>query len=1188
MRLLSLHLYGFKSFANKTEFTFEPGLTAFVGPNGCGKSNIVDAVRWALGEQRPKALRGALMDDVIFKGNGAGRKPLGFAEATVVLSNEDRALPIEYDTVAITRRLYRSGESEYLINNKPCRLRDIRELLMDTGIGMDAYSIVEQGKLDLVLQSNPRDRRAVFEEAAGISKYNAKRRAAQARLERVEQNLLRLGDTIEEVKKRLRYVRRQAAAARRYKEYADSLAHLRLTEALHQYHTLLTERQTTEHKLAECQNQLDGLRASLERLEAEGAAAETDLIECDQRRSALEASLAELHAQHAAAEEAIRLNRERISETDRSEGRIKAELDRLAKRRTEAEQAIAQARGQLDDLTTEIQSLDERVASAREEVKQAAGKAAELARHAEELQTELLDCLRRRAAAQNELAALESECRSMASHKERLLRRRAEIERQQTELGKEEEQARATMAELEDQIASTRARFAARAEERGELRAQIEALNEQIAELSNALSAKKTRRDLLEDLEARFEGVELGTQTLLERQAVGQCLHGMVADLLQVEPQYALAIEAALGGAVQHLVADSLDSAAEAVAHLKAVDGGRTTLLPLDRLSGNGQSALEALEHPGVIAPAISLVSYEKHLEPVVKHLLGSTVVVSDLQAAVEIARSATENIRLATLAGDVLEAKGALSGGSPHERTGLLSRKNELRTLAAELTQLEERLGQLRDRREHFINESAVLDSELEEARLALNHLNLDLATTREQLSRLAEHIANLHKEDLVVASEVEDLDAQLADRKARAEHLAARIQATNAEEEEYKSRVAAIQADQRAADEARTALQRELNDLAVRRAQLASQRAHLEETIRRLSTDLETIAADRQHNQNELAALGGRRQAAQAEIAARENDIRELIQQIEELKTEKNQLENLRAGLQTSIQGIREQAQHLRSQARDREELAHSLQLRMSEHAMRISNLEQQVQERHSADLAKLHEDYQEPDVEWDQLRAEMEQLARKIRNMGTVNLLAIEEQAELEERAAFLESQEQDLLRAKHSLQEVIRKVNRRSRQLFEQTFAAVRGNFQQIFRKLFGGGKADIILEPDADVLEAGIEIIARPPGKDSTKLSLLSGGEKSLTAVAILLAIFKSKPSPFCILDEVDAALDETNIGRFVGLLREFLHDTQFIIITHSKQTMAVANVLYGITMAEPGVSTKVAVRLEDVAPAKVA
>ena len=1188
MRLLSLHLYGFKSFADKTEFAFEPGLTAFVGPNGCGKSNIVDAVRWALGEQRPKALRGALMDDVIFKGNGAGRKPLGFAEATVVLSNEDRTLPIEYDTVAITRRLYRSGESEYLINNKPCRLRDIRELLMDTGIGMDAYSIVEQGKLDLVLQSNPRDRRAVFEEAAGISKYNAKRRAAQARLERVEQNLLRLGDTIEEVKKRLRYVRRQAAAARRYKEYAESLAHLQLTEALHQYHTLLTERQATERELAECRDQLDGLRASLERLEAERAAAETDLIACDQRRSALETTLAELHAQHTAAEEAIRLNRERISETDRSEGRIKAELERLATRRTETEQAIAQARGQLDELAAEIRALGERVAGAREEVKQAAGKAAELARHAQQLQTELLDCLRRRAAAQNELAALESECRSMASHKERLRRRRAEIERQRSELAKEEEQARATMAELEDQIASTRARFAARAEERGELRAQIEALNEQIGELSNTLSAKKTRRDLLEDLEARFEGVELGTQTLLERQAVGQRLHGMVADLLQVEPQYALAIEAALGGAVQHLVADSLDSAAEAVAHLKAVDGGRTTLLPLDRLSGNGQSALEDLEHPGVVAPATSLVSYEPHLEPVVKHLLGSTVVVNDLQAAVEIARCANNNIRLATLAGDVLEVKGALSGGSPHQRTGLLSRKNELRTLATELDDLEERLQQLRDRREHFINESAVLDSELEEARLALNHLNLDLATTREQLSRLAEHIASLHKEDLVVVSEIEDLDAQLAERKARAESLASQIQSTNSEEEEFKSRVAAIQADQKAADEARAALERELNDLAVRRAQLASQRAHLDETIRRLSADLQTIAADREHNHNELSALAERRQAAQAEIAARENDIRGLIQQIEQLKTEKTQLENRRAELQATIQGLREQAQHLRSQARDREELAHSLQLRMSEHAMRIANLEEQVRERHNADLAKLHEDYQEPDVQWDEVRAEMEQLSRKIRNMGTVNLLAIEEQAELEERAAFLESQEQDLLKAKHSLQEVIRKVNRRSRQLFEQTFAAVRANFQQIFRKLFGGGKADIILEPDADILEAGIEIIARPPGKESTKLSLLSGGEKSLTAVAILLAIFKSKPSPFCILDEVDAALDESNIGRFVGLLREFLQDTQFIIITHSKQTMAVADVLYGITMAEPGVSTKVAVRLEDVAPAKVA
>jgi len=1188
MRLLSLKLYGFKSFADKTEFTFEPGLTAFVGPNGCGKSNIVDAVRWALGEQRPKALRGALMEDVIFKGNGAGRKPLGFAEATVVLSNEDRALPIEYDTVAITRRLYRSGESEYLINNKPCRLRDIRELLMDTGIGMDAYSIVEQGKLDLVLQANPRDRRAVFEEAAGISKYNAKRRAAQARLERVEQNLLRLGDTIEEVKKRLRYVRRQAAAARRYKEYSESLTRLQLTEALHQYHNILTERETAERELAECRDQLQALRASLERLEAERTAAETDLIECDQRRSSLEATLAELHAQHTAAEDAIRLNRERIAETDRSQERLEAELQRLEARAVQAAEAIEKAASQREQLDRELVELDGRVARARQEVKEAAGRGAELARHAQQLHTQLLDCLRRRAAAQNELATLDSECRSMASHRERLLRRRAEIERQQTELEKEESEAKATMADLEAQIASTRARFAARAEERGELRAQIEALNEEIGELSNTLSAKKTRRDLLEDLEARFEGVELGTQTLLERQADGQRLHGMVADLLQVEPQYALAIEAALGGAVQHLVADSLDSAAEAVAHLKAVDGGRTTLLPLDRLSGNGQSALEDLEHPGVIAPALHLVKYDHAIEPVVKHLLGSTLVVHDLETAVEIARSASDNIRLATLAGDVVEVKGALTGGSPHERTGLLSRKNELRTLAAEIAQLEDRLQQLRDRREHFINESAVLDSELEEARLALNHLNLDLATTREQLSRLGEHKANLAKEDMVIGSEVEDLDAQIAERRAKAQSLADRITATEAEEEELKGRVAAIQAEQRDADEARATLERELNDLAVRKAQLASQRDHLDETTRRLEREIEGIAADKEHNRQELLALDERRRDAQAEIAAKENSIRELIQRIEQLRSEKTQLENHKAGLQARIQHLDDQTRHLRSQAQDRDQHAQALQLRLSELNMRVANLEQQVRERHNAELAELHADYQEPDIQWDELRTEMEQLRRKIQNMGTVNLLAIEEQAELEERAAFLESQEQDLLRAKHSLQEVIRKVNRRSRQLFEQTFAAVRANFQQIFRKLFGGGKADIVLEPDADVLEAGIEIIAKPPGKESTKLSLLSGGEKSLTAVAILLAIFKSKPSPFCILDEVDAALDESNIGRFVGLLREFLNDTQFIIITHSKQTMAVADVLYGITMAEPGVSTKVSVRLDEIAPARVA
>ncbi|MBM4030851.1 MAG: chromosome segregation protein SMC [Planctomycetes bacterium] len=1188
MRLEKLALYGFKSFADKTEFVFEPGLTAFVGPNGCGKSNVVDAVRWALGEQRPKALRGSEMADVIFKGNAEGRRSMGYAEVTLTLSNHDHALPIEYEMVGITRRLYRSGESEYLLNGQPCRLRDIRELLMDTGIGMDAYSIVEQGKIDLVLQSNPKDRRAIFEEAAGISKYNAKRRAAAAKLERVEQNLLRLGDTIQEVQKQLRSIRRQAAAARRYKEYAESLGRLRLAQALHRYHVLLGQRAEAQAAVAASAQQQEALSATIERLGAERTALEAESIENDQRMARVEAQCAELQAQTDAAEESIRLNRERTRDAEAAEQRIRDEAIQVAARMEAARSGLEAAQQRSAQLQAELQELEGEISRARQALQGVGAQCVELARRSEGLRTGLLDVLRRRAACQNELSGIESECRALDAHRQRLERRRAEIRRLLDELAAEQQAAAAAIGELERKVKETEGRLAARAEERGELRAQIEHLGEQIGELTNALSAKNTRRDLLEDLEARFDGVELGTQTLLERQAAGQCLHGMVADLLQVEPQYALAIEAALGGAVQHLVADTLDSAAEAVAHLKAVDGGRSSLLPLDRLSGNGRSGSETLEHPGIIGRALDLITYDDAVAPAVRHLLGDAVVVRDLGTAIEIAQSNGHEVRLATLTGDLVDPRGLVSGGSPRERTGLLSRKNELRALAAEIAEAEERLAELRTRRESFINECAVLDTELEEAVQTLNHLNLDLASAREQLSRLGDRARELSAEDAVAESEVAELAGQLRERQARVAALTERIQEADREEEDYKSRLGGVEAERQALDEQRSALEHRASDLAVARAEKSSEREHLRSSIDRFRRDVADGEAARQQSQAELGVLAERRRQAAADIAAKEAEIRGLLARKDEVQRGRVEAENRRAELLEKLTALREELQANSARLREAQQQAQALSLRISETELRTNDLVDKVREEHHQDLRELHKDYQEPEINWDELQGEVDELRRKLDAMGTVNPLAIQEETQLDERLSFLTFQEQDLRKAKDQLQEVIRKVNRQSRQLFEQTFAAVRENFQTLFRKLFNGGKADIVLEPEVDVLEAGVEIIAKPPGKELSRISLLSGGEKALTAAAILLAVFKSRPSPFCILDEVDAPLDDNNIGRFVSLLRDFLKESQFIIVTHSKQTMAVADVLYGITMQEAGVSTKIAVRLEDVPEAKVA
>jgi len=633
---------------------------------------------------------------------------------------------------------------------------------------------------------------------------------------------------------------------------------------------------------------------------------------------------------------------------------------------------------------------------------------------------------------------------------------------------------------------------------------------------------------------------------------------------------------------VQHLIADTLDSAAEAVSHLKTVDGGRSTLLPLDRLGGNGHNGNGAPVHAGVVGRALDLVTYDEAISPAIHHLLGRTYVVDNLQTAVEIARGSDHDLCVATLSGDVLRPRGPVTGGSPHERTGLLSRKNELRTVSEEIAGLEEHLDQLRGQRDHFIEECGVLDGELEQARQDLNHLNLELATVREQLSRLGDRLRALDEERLVGRAEIDEVDLDLAQRRTRVESVSTEMQASDAREEALKGRLERVETERREADARRGSFERELGQHAITRAHKASELDHLQRAIVRLKGEVSDIESARVHAESELEQIAARQETASAEIAVKEGEIRALSQRRDGLREQRIVIENLRGEVRQQIGDHRDELHRTRGEHRQSQEHTQSLRLRLNEQNLRVEDAIGKAREEHDQDMVELHKEYEEPEVDWQEVSQEVGELKRKIERMGTVNLLAIEEQTELEQRSEFLASQEQDLLKAKHSLQEVIRKVNRQSRQLFEQTFNAVRVNFQELFRKLFRGGKADIVLEPDMDILEAGVEIVARPPGKEQTRLSLLSGGEKSLTAAALLLAIFKSKPSPFCILDEVDAALDDANIGRFVGMLHEFVKESQFILITHSKQTMSIADALYGITMQEPGVSTKVGVRIDDV------
>jgi len=1188
VRLHKLELYGFKSFADKTEFVFDTAINVFCGPNGCGKSNVVDAVKWVLGEQSAKSLRGTEMADVIFNGT-ASRKSLGFAEVSLTIINDRKLLPVDYDEVRITRRLYRSGESEYMINMQPCRLRDIRELFMDTGVGMDAYSVMEQGKIDALLQSNPVSRRSVFEEAAGISKYKAKKRAAVLKLERVEQNLLRLGDIIDEVAKQLRSIKRQASAARRYKEARDLLNERRLQLALHRYHGLSRTVKELEEQAWQARDRLQALRSQAETKEARRSELETEAVELDRKVARAESADAEIQGQIAAAEEAVNLNRERMQELVLTESKLTSGIETLTSRLNDAREELERSEREAADIEEQVTAGSARLEEQLGVIKAIAEECSAAALEIEKHRVVVMDLMRMAGSQQNRLSGLEAERASLESQQERARQR---VEQLRADLAQVEERIERDLDEIEElgrQLAAHQDELARKQARRNDVKTRVEMLGEQIAGKRNEQAARESRRQVLQDLEQKHEGLNQGVVTVLNELHNGggniEGVCGLVADLMETDLEHAPALEAALGEAAQHLVTESIDHSVRAVEYLKQNRKGRATFLSLDRISHNGHSPLP--ETNGCfVGLAHDLIRCRDEHRSLFGRLLHNTVIVKDLPGAVEMARNGFHDFRLVTLDGDIIDPDGSVTGGTSQDRTGVISRKSELRAIAAELEAIEAELATLREEYDRRSHERDELEVAIDDLRNRIHTATVELAEKRKEHSRLTDAKDRFTQEIAAACKEIEDIGRGLERVDEEKQKVQAELQSLRAREEEARAETEALEQQRREKEQRRAALDAEATELKVQIAQQRERSESLKFTIERCRRNIEDHQAAIERDRREIELCGKRRQDSAAVIEQKQAEIDGLIARREEMKSGIIQLRNQREELAEALRALQEELRCLRKDTEESEEGIRRLELSLNETRLRMDNLEESVRERHRVALAERFEAFvaeqealEEP-TDWEAISAEVEELEGKIDRMGNVNLNAIDEQEQLETRYSFLTSQHEDLTAAKNSLQDVIRKINKTSREMFEQTFNAVRQNFAVTFRKLFGGGKADIFLEEGKDILEAGIEIIARPPGKELRSISLLSGGEKSLTAVALLFAIFCSKPSPFCILDEVDAALDENNTDRFIGMIREF-PQTQFIIISHSRRTLAAADTIYGITMQESGVSTPVAVRFED-------
>jgi chromosome segregation protein len=1183
--LKALEVQGFKSFADKTRFEFPAGITVVVGPNGSGKSNVVDAIKWVLGEQSAKSLRGKDMADVIFKGSGSaasGRKPMNSAEATIIFDNADGKLPFDAPEVHVTRRVYRSGEGEYLINRQPCRLKDIKDLFRGTGVSVDAYSIIEQGKVERLLQASPKDRRAMFEEAAGISRFKAKKVEAQRRLERVDQNLLRLRDIVEEVDSRLRSVRNQASKAQRYRQYADRLQLLRTITAWADWQKLQSRQQELQAELDRINHDLADRRAESEKAEANILEWETTLISAQEQLRNAESRLARNREQISSREAATEFERARIRDLD-------DEITRRRQQMVAMTTKVVDVRSRLRDIDSHLASAEAEHAAISARVSQherlVADLSAEQDRLRGEMETHRRDYVRR----MRESADLGNRASSAATQQEAAREAIVECQQQLTKV-------EAALANYEQKLAALQEAESAQAAIVDQQRELLETeqvkldknrlvLAERLDELSHLRGrhhGAEERLALLEDLESRREGLEAGVKDLLDSARLRNDLgvRGLVADCITAQADVAQMIDLALGDLSQAVIVEG-DEARRRILSGKIETKGRVLFVGLWP-AVTTTDGVDLRGRTGVIDRADRLASASPGFESLLTQLLGSTWLVETLADAVRLRSEGVTGCRFVARSGERLEADGALVMGASRGSAGLISRRSELKLLQADIGVLQRLIDEAENevaqlRQNIFSQELTVrrLSDEHRQAAAELANRQVAVRSHQQQGEQLNRHHETLEEQRHA-------LEAQATASEAEMKRLRGEQEKVDAALKELEAAIASVESQIADRDQLRLEHQKQVTAARVELARseqrvdaLRLQRFQCEEDER----ERDRILAEAR---SQLAEGQTRRETAERSILATTSELAELYLAKEQLAATIEEHLFQCETLAADKARVTEEVQGLRRTVRKLEEQAHERQMAAGEARHELQSLTERMREDYSIDLTSIQSPPETDERPRPEIEEEIAALRKKINSIGAVNIDSLNELDELEARHKHLAGQYEDLSQAKQALERIIHKINADSRRIFLETLEAIRTNFQALYRRAFGGGKADLALEEGVDVLESGVDIMATPPGKPSFNNSLLSGGEKALTAVALLLAIFQFRPSPFCVLDEVDAPFDEANIGRFVDVLKEFLGWTRFIIVTHSKKTMTAANTLYGVTMQESGISKRVSVRFDDV------
>jgi chromosome segregation protein len=1190
MKIKKLEVCGFKSFVDNVVLRFDHDVTCIVGPNGCGKSNVVDAIRWVMGEQSAKNLRGRAMEDVIFAGTES-RGPHSFAEVTITYDNSDHLAPPEFNAfneIAVTRRLDRSGNSEYLINKAVVRLLDVTNLFLGTGVGRRAYSIIEQGRIGLIVTAKPQDRRVLIEEAAGITKFKAKKQAAERKMEQTQQNLLRITDIIEEIQKTLASLKRQAQKAERYKRYREEIRDLELWLSSHRYlelhvtHKVLV--QQMDHAVAKAEGARSALRLREAELEAERVVLQT-----------LESVVEKAQTKAYGADNAVRLlesqiahHTEQLSQMREREASGQRELERLSTQRqelaSESENLSQQLEALAESEATHAAQLEE--VTAELEHQRASSDEAERALQA--VRDRVTDADRRIARADAMLAGFD---KRREDTRARLTRIESEREQLAEQSASSQQEAVELRARLEGLQSTQEAIGQAKEELESELkrlREDIVSSDESVEKLRAELAQKRSRLHSLEEIQQRFEGVGAGVRAIMTqygRERGTSKVQGLVADRFECPPELTKALAAALGERLQYVVVDDLTTGVDAVRYLTEGKRGRATLIPsVPHRPDNGtQRDDSGLGYePGVVGPLLGLIRASDEDRVLAEHMLGDVLVVETLDVARELHGKGLAFGMLVTRDGQVLFSDGRLSGGDGEDAGAhLIEVKREMRGLRDEVATLDDQMSAAMARHNSLRSAIAQRQAALEATRSDGHDKEIALVKSEKDLRRAEEAERNARTRVESLSAEAEELgrvlggesDEEAQGRIERSEAQNARIDAEAqlaAADEVYRARRAGVEQQSAVVTEVRVraaqAKQRLASDRAVverlerSREELTLRGERLAEELSQLSRQQGDVVEREAQDRAQLEIRVGEAMAAQSEAS-------EARGEYEAAKTALGELEQALRQVRSVIEADMQEASMLTIKER--------------EVALAITHLLEGVFQKHRVDVRIELTDYHDRSQPDESMKSRIDELTSVVERMGEINLTAIDEFAERNTRYEYLVAQKDDLDKALGQLDQAIRQMNRQSRKMFRETFEEVNARFQTMFPRMFGGGRAELRLTDADNILETGIDIIAMPPGKKLTSIELMSGGEKALTAVSLIFAIFQYKPSPFCLLDEVDAPLDEANIGRYCEMIRAMTGRSQFILISHSKTTMESADVLYGVTMETPGVSKIVSVELRD-------